>query len=82
MLLIIDVKKFHVLNFCCLAKPQNFFTIETFTNYGMYARIMAGDWFFVVKPMQRASTQNGAIGTYIYSSYWHQVHYSNHHIYL
>ena len=25
MLLIIQVKKFHVLNFCCLAEPQNFY---------------------------------------------------------
>ena len=34
MLLIIHVKKFHVLNLCCLAEPRNFFTIETFSNYG------------------------------------------------
>ena len=37
MLLIIHVKKFHVLNFCCLAEPRNFFTIKTFANYGILA---------------------------------------------
>ena len=25
---------FSCANFCCLAEPQNFFTIETFANYG------------------------------------------------
>ena len=34
-LLIVHVKKFHVLNFQCLAESQNFFTIKTFANYGM-----------------------------------------------
>ena len=34
-LLIIHVKKFHVFNFRCLAESRNFFTIETFANYGM-----------------------------------------------
>ena len=29
-------EKVHVLNFCCLAKPQNFFTIENFANYGTF----------------------------------------------
>ena len=33
LLLIIHVKKNHVLNFRCLAESQNFFTIETFENY-------------------------------------------------
>ena len=35
MLLIIHVKKFHVLNFCCLTELRIFSTIETFANYGM-----------------------------------------------
>ena len=33
-LFLISGGNFHVFNFCCLAEPRNFFTIETFANYG------------------------------------------------